>query len=228
MSWRVLLNLTPPDVVFWEVATWILAAALKLLQMQISHCFDKNSDLDPASGYSDVFHDTCEHGFEIKTPTGQIAKMYFELPQQLDEIVTLHPCPFEVEDGHFQQIVTKYTWGSLKKLTYGKIKNISRTKNEYTNLHMHDLNYQNMKPQIEAFGHVIGATRHFEAHLPLCNYYNPKKIPPLQANWPQLHELPKHKPTWPSQSTISVEDRVFPKEIKLSKVQLRIKYHYSK
>ena len=76
--------------------------------------FDKNSDSDLASVYRDVFHSTCENGFDIETPQKQQAKIYSQLSQQPDEIVTLYPCSFEMEDGHFKQIVTNNNWGTLK------------------------------------------------------------------------------------------------------------------
>ena len=174
LQWRNVSVPTLYDAIKQSLPTYAdLIEGMRLLSYRESRfliTFDKNSDSDLASVYRDVFHSTCENGFDIETPQKQQAKIYSQLPQQPDEIVTLYPCPFEMEDGHFKQIVTNNNWGTLKKITYGKIRNLGRIKNGYVNLHMIEPNYHNMDSQVKAFGHVIGVTKPYEAHLPLCNY----------------------------------------------------------
>ena len=174
LQWRYVSIPTLYDAIKQFLPTYAdLIKGMRLLSYRESRfliIFDKNSDSDVASVYRDVFHSTCENDFEIETPQKQHAKIYSQLPQQPDEIVTLYPCPFEMEDSHFKQIVSNNNWGTLKKITYGKIRNLGRIKNGCVNLHMIEPNYHNMDSQVKAFGHVIGVTKPYEAHLLLCNY----------------------------------------------------------
>ena len=53
-----------------------------------------------------------------------------------------------MDDDHFLHIVGKNHWGTLMKVTYGKLKNAPEIKNGYVNIHLKDTYMGNIKPLV--------------------------------------------------------------------------------
>ena len=131
--------------------------------------FEKDSSKSNRTVYTETFHDLCKDGFQCSSDySGTILKT--TLPSHPYDVISLYPCPFEMDDDHFLQIVGSNHWGTLMKVTYGKLRNAPQIKNGYVNIHLKDTYMDNIKSRIKAFGHWLTVTKPHEAHLPLCNY----------------------------------------------------------
>ena len=119
--------------------------------------------------HRDRFHELCSKGYHCITICGDVI-ITTTLPQQPNDIISLYPVPFEMNEDHFQQIVGNLYWGQLMHVTYGRNRNTPKIKNGFVNLHIKDTQFNMIDSQIKAFGHWIQVTKPNERHLPLCNY----------------------------------------------------------
>jgi len=130
--------------------------------------FVKDGNHRDRSIYCEEFHKLCKDGQKVKFNTFEIG-LKTTLPPEPDDIITLYPYPFEMEDFHFKQAIAKTYWGQLNRIQYGKLRN-SNIKNGFVNLYIKDANMDIIPPRIKILGHWINVTKPHEAGLPMCNY----------------------------------------------------------
>ena len=106
-----------------------------VIEKTFLNTFEKDASKSNRTAYTETFHDLCKDGFQCSSDYfGTILKT--TLPSQPYDVISLYPCPFEMDDDHFLQIVGNNHWETLMKVTYGKLRNAPQIKNGYVNIHL--------------------------------------------------------------------------------------------